>query len=94
MNEVGIEDIKESEVTKIISKNNKITGVQINNQNDIDANNVICNADPPAVYEKLLGKIKVILYLIGKKIEWNIPWDYLCIILGQKKYMRMLSITQ
>jgi phytoene desaturase len=56
MNEVGIKILKKSEVTKIISKNNKISGVQINNQTDIDADNVICNADPPAVYEKLLGQ--------------------------------------
>ena len=56
MNEVGIKILKESEVTKIISKNNKISGVQVNNQTDIDADNVICNADPPAVYEKLLNQ--------------------------------------
>ena len=56
MNEVGIKILKESEVTKIILKNNKISGVQINNQTDIDADNVICNADPPAVYEKLLSE--------------------------------------
>ena len=55
MNEVGIKILKESEVTKIILKNDKISGVQINNQTDIDADNVICNADPPAVYEKLLS---------------------------------------
>ena len=56
MNEVGIKILKESEVTKIISKNNKISGVQVNNQTDINADNVICNADPPAVYEKLLSQ--------------------------------------
>ena len=56
MNEVGIKVLKKSEVTKIISKNAKISGVQINNQNNIDADNVICNADPPAVYEKLLNQ--------------------------------------
>ena len=56
MKEVGVKILKESEVTKIISKNNKITGVQINNQTDIDADNIICNADPPAVYEKLLNQ--------------------------------------
>jgi len=55
MNEVGIEIIKNNEVTKIISNNNKITGVQLKNQSKINANNVICNADPPAVYEKLLN---------------------------------------
>ena len=54
MSEVGIKVLKNSEITKIISNNTKIVGVQINNQNNIDADNVICNADPPAVYEKLL----------------------------------------
>ena len=56
MNEVGVEIIKNSEVNKIILEKNKITGVQINNQTNIRANNVICNADPPAVYEKLLNE--------------------------------------
>ncbi|GIS77761.1 MAG: hypothetical protein CM1200mP13_11200 [Candidatus Pelagibacterales bacterium] len=52
MNEVGIEIIKNSEVTEIISKNNKINGVKLNNENEIGADNVVCNADPPAFYEK------------------------------------------
>ncbi|MDC1027928.1 phytoene desaturase family protein [Candidatus Pelagibacter sp.] len=54
MNEVGIKVIKGNEVKKIISKNTKITGVQLNNDKTINADIVICNADPPAVYEKLL----------------------------------------
>ena len=54
MNEVGIKVIKGNEVKKIISKNTKITGVQLSNDNTINADIVICNADPPAVYEKLL----------------------------------------
>jgi len=55
MNEVGIEIIKGHEVTKIISNGNKITGIQLDNQTYIETNNVICNADPPAVYEKMLN---------------------------------------
>ena len=55
MNEVGIEIIKGQEVTKILSNKNKISGVQLNNQTEINANNVVCNADPPAVYEKMLN---------------------------------------
>ena len=55
MNEVGIEVIKGHEVTKIISDGNKITGVKLDNQTNIETNNVICNADPPAVYDKLLN---------------------------------------
>ena len=56
MNEVDIKVIKGNEVTKILSKNNKVTSVQLDNYDKIDANNVICNADPPAVYEKLLDE--------------------------------------
>ena len=54
MNEAGIKVIKGNEVKKIISKNTKITGIQLSNDNTINADIVICNADPPAVYEKLL----------------------------------------
>ena len=56
MNEVGIKVIKGNEVTKILSKNNKITSIQLDNHDYIDADNVICNADPSAVYEKLLDE--------------------------------------
>ncbi len=55
MNEEGIKVIKGHEVTKIISDKKKITGVQLNDQTIINSNNVICNADPPAVYEKMLN---------------------------------------
>ena len=56
MLEEGIDIIKNSEVTEIISKSNKITGVKLNNQEIIEAKNVVCNADPPAFYEKMLKK--------------------------------------
>ena len=55
MKEVDIKIIKGREVTKIISNKNKITGVQLDNKINIEADNVICNADPPAVYEKMLN---------------------------------------
>ena len=53
MIEENIDIIKGQEVTKIISNNNKIVGVKLNNNKEINADNVICNADPPAVYSKL-----------------------------------------
>ena len=56
--EEGIEIIKGQEVKNIISKNNKIEGVKLDNKKEMNANNVICNADPPAVYEELLGQTK------------------------------------
>ena len=55
MNEVGIKIIKGKEVTKIISNKNKINGIQLNDQININTQNIICNADPPAVYEKMLN---------------------------------------
>ena len=66
MNEEGIEVIKGQEVINIISINNKIKGIKLDNQKEIDANNVICNADPPAVYERLLNQSKV-----NSLFEWK-----------------------
>ena len=66
MAEEGIEIIKGQEVTNIISINNKIEGVKLDNQKEISANNVICNADPPAVYERLLNQSKV-----NSLFEWK-----------------------
>ncbi len=56
MLEEGIDIIKNSEVTEIISKSNKISGIKLNDQKIIEAENVVCNADPPAFYEKMLKK--------------------------------------
>jgi phytoene desaturase len=56
MIEEGIEIIKGQEVINIISKNNKIEGIELDNQKEINTDNVICNADPPAVYERLLNQ--------------------------------------
>ena len=56
MEEIEIEIIKNTEVREIITKSNKITGVVVNNEEIIEADNVICNADPPAFYEKMTSK--------------------------------------
>ncbi len=56
MEEIEIEIIKNTEVKEIITKNNKITGVVVDNEEIIEADNVICNADPPAFYEKMTSK--------------------------------------
>ena len=85
MNEVGIKILKESEVTKIISKNNKISGVQINNKNIIEADNVICNADPPAVYEKLLNQNNNSLLFNWKKKRMEYSMGLFVYYFGTKK---------
>ena len=56
MNEEGVKIIKGREVIKIVSDKKKITGVQLDDQTIIQSNYVICNADPPAVYEKMLNE--------------------------------------
>ncbi len=53
MIEEKIEIKKGKEVTKILSINNKVTGVELNNGDQLKADNIICNADPPGVYSKL-----------------------------------------
>ena len=58
MNEEGIIIIKGHEVSKILSNGNKIIGVQLDNEKKINADHVICNADPPAVYDELLKSKK------------------------------------
>jgi phytoene desaturase len=85
MNEVGIKILKESEVTKIISKNNKISGVQINNKNIIEADNVICNADPPAVYERLLSRNNNSILFNWKKNRMEYSMGLFVYYFGTKK---------
>ena len=57
MIEQGVEVIKGNEVKNIIYSNNKIQGVKLDNQKEINADNVVCNADPPAFYDKLLNQV-------------------------------------
>ena len=54
MKEENIEILKDAEVINIITADNKIIGLKLNNGKEIKADNVICNADPPAVYSKLI----------------------------------------
>lgn len=56
MTEIGIKIIKGHEVTKIITSNQRIKGIKLDNNEEIMADNVVCNADPPAVYDKLLDE--------------------------------------
>jgi phytoene desaturase len=57
MLEQGIEVIKGNEVKNITYNNDKIQGVKLDNHKEIKADYVVCNADPPAVYDKLLNQV-------------------------------------
>jgi phytoene desaturase len=85
MVEEGIEIIKGKEVTNIISINNKIEGVKLDNQKEINANNVICNADPPAVYERLLNQSKVNSLFEWKKKRMEYSMGLFVYYFGTKK---------
>jgi len=85
MNEVGIELIKGHEVINIISSNNKIEGVKLDNQKEIEADNVVCNADPPAVYEKLLSKKKISALFKWKQKRMEYSMGLFVYYFGTKK---------
>ena len=86
MNEVGIEIIKGQEVKNIILENKKIKGVQLADNQNINANYVICNADPPAVYENLLNGNKNSSFLFEWKKKKNGIFDgSFCVLLWNKK---------
>ena len=85
MHEENINLIKGHEVTSIIYSNNKIKGVKLDNQNEINADNVICNADPPAVYEKLLTKNKFCSLFQWKKKRMQYSMGLFVYYFGTKK---------
>ncbi len=62
MIEEGIVILRNSEVTKLFMKNNKINSIEINGSKKIDLDKVICNADPPNVYSRLITDKKNALF--------------------------------
>ncbi len=85
MLEQNIKILKSSEVTNINLDGNKIKSVKINNQEEIDADNVICNGDPPAVYEKLLDNKKISYFFKWKKKRMEYSMGLFVYYFGTKK---------
>ena len=85
MLEENIEVIKGHEVKNIISKNNKIQGIKLDNRKEINANNVICNADPPDVYDKLLNQPKLSPFFKWKKRRMEYSMGLFVYYFGTKK---------
>ncbi|MFL2852507.1 MAG: phytoene desaturase family protein [Candidatus Pelagibacter sp.] len=61
MIEENIKVIKEAEVTEILTENKKVKGIKINKSKIISCDYIICNSDPPNVYNNL----------IKSKIDYN-----------------------
>jgi phytoene desaturase len=69
MKEEGVEIIKNAEVTEMLSSDNKIEGVQINNRDNLYGNYVICNSDPPNVYKNLIKSKNDYNFLFKQKMK-------------------------
>ena len=85
MLEEKIEILKNSEVTSINFDKNKIKSIVINNHKELEANNVICNADPPSVYEKLLDNKKINTFFNWKKKRMDYSMGLFVYYFGTKK---------
>ena len=69
MGEENIKIIKDAEVTEIISKNNKVNGVKLNNSEIIKCDYIVCNSDPPNVYQNLIKSKKNYNFLFKQKMK-------------------------
>ena len=85
MLEENITILKGSEVTKINLEDEKIKSIKLKNQKEIDADNVICNADPPAVYEELLDNKKSNFIFKWKKERMEYSMGLFVYYFGTKK---------
>ena len=85
MTEEKIEIIKGREVTNIISEKNKIKKIKFDNNKEMDANNIICNADPSAVYDNLLSENNYNLLFKWKKRRMEYSMGLFVYYFGTKK---------
>jgi len=69
MHEENIKIIKSAEVTEIISHANKVKGVKINNSELIECDYIICNSDPPNVYQNLIKSKSDYNFLFKQKMK-------------------------
>ena len=69
MKEENIKIIKDAEVTEILTENKKVTGVKINESKIINCDYVICNSDPPNVYNSLIKSKKNYNFLFRQKMK-------------------------
>ena len=69
MVEENIHIIKSAEVTEIISDNNVVKGVKINNSEIINCDYIVCNSDPPNVYKNLIKSKNDYNFLFRQKMN-------------------------
>ena len=69
MEEENIKVIKAAEVTEIISNGKKVKGVKLNNSKIIECDYIVCNSDPPNVYQNLIKSKNNYNFLFKKKMK-------------------------
>ncbi len=69
MIEENIKIIKDAEVTEILTENKNVKGVKINNSKIINSDYVICNSDPPNVYNNLIKSKEDYNFLFRQKMK-------------------------
>ena len=69
MIEENIKIIKNAEVTEILVEKKKVKGVKVNNSKIINCDYIICNSDPPNVYNKLIKSKEDYNFLFKQKMR-------------------------
>ena len=69
MIEENIKIFKNAEVTEILTENKKVKGVKINNTKILNCDYIICNSDPPNVYNSLIKSKEDYNFLFKQKMK-------------------------
>ena len=85
MKEENIKILKNAEVTEIISKADEIEGVKINNSEIINCNYVVCNSDPPNVYQNLIKSKNNYSFFLDKNEKDGLLYGIICLLFWIKK---------
>ena len=92
MVEENINILKNSEVTEILIEGNKVKGVEINNSKKIDCDYIVCNSDPPNVYNNLIKSKKNYSFLFNQKIKrMNYSMGLFVYYFGSKKQYKEVA---
>ena len=86
MKEEDITILKNAEVVEFLTKNKKITGIQLKNGSNINCDYLICNSDPPNVYKNLIKSNNQYNFLFNQKIKrMNYSMGLFVYYFGSKK---------
>jgi len=69
MLEEGVNILKKSEITEIITKDKNVQAVKINNLKIIDCDYIVCNSDPPNVYKNLIKSKNNYSFIFKQKMK-------------------------